>query len=48
MHFVHDSSKEDSVLIKPGMRGNARFLVSHRTVAGWIRRYLNETFRFRL
>lgn len=48
MHFIHDESKNDVVLIEPGMRGNARFLIDDRTVWEWGVRYVYETFRFRL
>ncbi len=48
MHFIHPESEGDLALIRPGMRGNARFLVSHRTATDWFMRYFYETFRFRL
>lgn len=48
MHFVHPESNQDGPLIKPGMRGNARFMVSNQTAWYWGRRYFYETFRFRL
>lgn len=48
MHFIHDESKADSVLIKPGMRGQMRFLVDDRTIFQWGKRYLYETFRFNI
>ena len=48
MHFVHESSRNDSHIIQPGMRGVARFIVADRTAGRWIWIYLNETFRFRL
>lgn len=48
MHFIHDESKQDRVLIEPGMRGTARFLIDDRTVWQWLMRYVYETFRFRL
>lgn len=48
MHFVHEESRQDAPLIKPGMRGQARILVDDRTVAQWLKRYFFETFRFRL
>ena len=38
----------DKELLKPGMRGVARFLVEERTAWQWFRRYFYETFRFRL
>ena len=34
--------------MKPGMRGNARFLVDSRTAWQWACRYFLETFRFRV
>ena len=48
MHFIHEESRYDAVLIKPGMRGQARILVDDRTVYHWLKRYFFETFRFRL
>lgn len=48
MHFVHPESQGDAVLLKPGMRGEARFLVDDRTVFEWGKRYFYETFRFSL
>ena len=48
MHFIHDESQKDRVLIEPGMRGTARFLIDDRTVWQWLMRYVYETFRFRL
>lgn len=48
MHFVHDESRGDAALIKPGMRGQARILVDDRTVWQWVKRYIFETFRFKL
>jgi hypothetical protein len=38
----------DLHLLKPGMRGQGRFLVDERTAWQWIKRYFYETFRFRL
>ena len=35
-------------LLKSGLRGNARFLVGHRSAADWIWRALRRTFKFRL
>lgn len=46
MHFIHENSKQDDQLIKPGMRGQMRFLVDDRTVYEWLKRYVYETFRF--
>lgn len=48
MHFIHDESRADAQLIKPGMRGQARILVDDRTVWQWLKRYIYETFRFKL
>lgn len=48
MHFVHEESKADAMLIRPGMRGQMRFLVDNRTVYQWLRRFVLETFRFNL
>lgn len=48
LHFHHQESQEDGVLMKPGMRGNARFLVANRTAVQWGYRYFVETFRFRI
>ncbi len=39
---------EDSALLKPGMRGTARFLVDRRSAAQWIWRAVCRTFRFQL
>lgn len=39
---------QDSPLIKPGFRGRAKFVVETRSVAGWLARYLRQTFHFRL
>lgn len=38
----------DLHMLKPGMRGQGRFLVDQRTAWQWIKRYFYETFRFRL
>ncbi|GAB5440633.1 MAG: hemolysin D [Fuerstiella sp.] len=48
MHFVHEESSNDAVLIEPGMRGTARILVDDRTVYEWMKLYFYETFRFRV
>ncbi|MFN8709239.1 MAG: HlyD family efflux transporter periplasmic adaptor subunit [Planctomyces sp.] len=48
LSFDHPESSEDGVLMKPGMRGNARFLVDSRTAWQWACRYFLETFRFRV
>jgi putative peptide zinc metalloprotease protein len=48
LHFDAEVSKADAVLMKPGMRGNARFILSNRTAAYWLYRYLCETFRFKV
>ena len=39
---------EDTALLKPGMRGTARFLVDRRSAAQWLWRSLCRTFRFQL
>ena len=39
---------EDVELLKPGMRGVARFLVESRSTWQWVYRYLCRTFTFRL
>ena len=39
---------EDIPLLRTGMRGTSRFLVSHRSSWDWIWRYLKTTFHFRL
>ncbi len=38
----------DTHLLRPGMRGRARFVVDRRSAAQWIWRYLRRTFHFRL
>ena len=38
----------DLELLRPGMRGSARFVVQERTTFQWGRRWFYETFRFRL
>ena len=48
IHFVHDESKADAVLFRPGMRGQMRFLVDDRTVFQWLKRFVLDTFRFQL
>lgn len=48
LHFDAPERQADGVLMKPGMRGNARFMISDRTAAYWLMRYLHETFRFRV
>ena len=48
MHFEAPESLPDGVLMRPGMRGNARFIISTRTAAYWAWRYICETFRFRV
>jgi len=48
LHFDAAVSQPDAVLMRPGMRGNARFLISNRTAAYWAWRYFCETFRFRV
>ena len=39
---------QDVPLLRTGMRGRTRFLVSHRSSWEWIWRYLKTTFHFRL
>jgi len=48
LNFDHTESRADAVLMKPGMRGHARFMVSDRTAYDWAKLYFYETFRFRL
>jgi hypothetical protein len=48
LHFDYPASKPDAVLMRPGMRGHARFMVSDRTLFEWGKLYFYETFRFRL
>ncbi len=48
LHFHHAESQGDGILMKPGMRGNARFLVGNRTLVQWGYRYFLETFRFKV
>lgn len=48
LHFDHPLSQPDAVLMRPGMRGHARFMVSDRTLFEWGKLYFYETFRFRL
>jgi putative peptide zinc metalloprotease protein len=48
LYFNHPESQFDGPLMKPGMRGNARFLVDSRTAWQWACRYFLETFRFRV
>jgi putative peptide zinc metalloprotease protein len=48
LHFEAPVSAPDAVLMRPGMRGNARFLIHNRTLAYWGWRYICETFRFRV
>ena len=48
LHFAAGSSRPEAHMLKPGMRGNGRFIISNRTAAYWMWRYLNETFRFRV
>jgi len=40
--------EQDSLLMKTGLRGQARFLVDTRTTWQWTWRYLRRTFKFRL
>jgi putative peptide zinc metalloprotease protein len=39
---------ENADLLRPGMRGRARFTVDQRSAFGWVWRYLRRTFHFRL
>jgi putative peptide zinc metalloprotease protein len=48
LHFDSPETMPDADLMKPGMRGNARFIISSRTAAYWAWRYICETFRFRV
>ena len=43
-----EQDSPDEFVIKPGMRGRARFLVKDRTAFQWAKLYFYETFRFRL
>ena len=48
LYFAEGSTQPEAHLLKPGMRGNGRFIISNRTAAYWMWRYVNETFRFRV
>ena len=49
LHFQHHpQTATDALLMEPGMRGNARFLVANRTAWQWAYRYVRETFRFKV
>jgi putative peptide zinc metalloprotease protein len=48
LYFDSPERQPDAFLMKAGMRGNARFMVSDRTAAYWLWRYICETFRFRV
>jgi len=48
LYFADPETHPQASLLKPGMRGNGRFIISHRTAAYWMWRYVCETFRFRL
>lgn len=39
---------EEPKLIRPGMRGRARFVVDRRSAIDWLWRYIRRTFHFRL
>jgi putative peptide zinc metalloprotease protein len=39
---------EESVLLRSGMRGRAKFLISNRTSGDWLWLWLRHTFHFRL
>ena len=43
---VHLSAAPD--LLKPNLRGNARFIAAKRSVFGWAWRYIRRTFHFRM
>ena len=43
-----EEESSDAFIVKPGMRGRARFLVKDRTAFQWAKLYFYETFRFRL
>ena len=43
---VHLSAAPD--LLKPNLRGNARFIAAKRSVFGWTWRYIRRTFHFRM
>ncbi len=47
-HFDSETTQPESLLMKPGMRGKARFIIANRTAAYWLWRYVCETFRFRV
>ena len=48
LYFAEDSDQPEACMLKPGMRGNGRFIISNRTAAYWMWRYVCETFRFRV
>jgi len=48
LHFDDPATAADAALMKPGMRGHARFMVEDRTLVDWASLYFFETFRFRL
>jgi hypothetical protein len=48
LHFADAATVADAALMKPGMRGHARFMVQDRTLVDWASLYFFETFRFRL
>ncbi len=48
LHFAEGKNQQEAYLLMPGMRGNGRFLISDRTAAQWLWRYVCETFRFRV
>ncbi|MGB0738841.1 MAG: hypothetical protein ACPGXX_02135 [Planctomycetaceae bacterium] len=48
MNFAWPESEADPVLMRSGMRGKARFIVSDRTLLDWASLWFYETFRFRI
>lgn len=48
MNFAWPESESDPVLMRSGMRGKARFMVSDRTLFDWASLWFYETFRFRI
>lgn len=48
LHFATPDTLPEASLLKPGMRGNGRFIIANRTAAYWMWRYVCETFRFRI
>lgn len=48
MNFSWPESESDPLLMRSGMRGKARFMVSDRTLFDWASLWFYETFRFRI